>query len=1119
MSMEKPAGMPADLKKACSKAQHVISTCGDRFLEDLYSSDRTQGHYWKLTDEIERIFGRRELSLAAFLHGVRSHDVERLVGQELPEGTVDILRGMERLYAITEEAKENNPDLVRSVLDLVDPRSAFLMLYEQLHHLDPNRSLATWSAEFAVTPRPVPRDWPESPFLQSGLKWDTNRQTAFARTVLVPLCEYYGLRSHRRVAEDAVLWYRAPKRFRAMVEYAVHHHEYARSTLVGSVMGGIQGAPGMESHWEWDNVGSFQDTVHEEYGYPRSHLPSCGRIVVKTDREGAGYETLSWFHGRYKCRTMFEGEMGDEPSRSARTIQLTVYPNDPQLKVDSVLVEIVRDIARRARGQQQVLGSLLDRAMDNRLEVPAETVQVFTPDGGPVVLGRGATVLNYTKKINNLFIGRVRGALVNFRSVDLLHVLRPGDVVTLQIDMERVHPLPWGWEKKVPKKTVKGIRKQFLRQFNPELERRGAAWLYRNLNGVGIIGLPAQEQMVDYLRSHEGLLHQAQVVKLNSRRSRNARWLMRQLGLYATQLNGERPPVERQLSRRICRQVLDVIIQAHRKAPRFPMDMPKDVGHVDIKQCEECVPSPSEPYVGLLEDNRVVVHRSSCAFCLEGHQGPRYYAPQAALQKRWFILVETSNRMGIASDVLAEFKSLAVDIEDLVACRLGLAAGIFRIQIQRTTPGKIKRLLVNLNDLEGVHRAEQLGHTPDAMELHLPSRLSFVQPRWTRPMPYIAGPKVQDRSYFYGREQELSDLEAAFDRATQGSSVFIKGPRHIGKSSMLLHFLRIIEKNHAESCVTVYYEYCHAEHWDLVESTLEQGLKKKLGRLVEQEKVQQLPDTGGLAPLVEAIHDQLGYNVVLAIDEAVRLCEVAGTNGTDGTVVATGRMLSSMPGVLLCWCGPDGPVRHVPSGLQRMLRDAQSITLPPFDTTTVHSMLRAEKLSKKYFINVPMLLAARITAETGGNPYWVALVAQEMWNQARSQVEMGDMVEYDLKLYQQTVPRLRHLRETFDERLHFYSDQPEVQRMGRAIARLLARRCENSEEGLTTEQIHRWVTDEGLWPRKKYTIYDLRLHLEHLRKAGTLINDQEKAERWSIVAPLLANYILSTSRTLTHIQE
>jgi len=722
--------------------------------------------------------------------------------------------------------------------------------------------------------------------------------------------------------------------------------------------------------------------------------------------------------------------------------------------------------------------------------------------------------LNFVMAIYKGFVLRVRRAEVNHTEVGLFHPLSQGDVVKLLPD-EAILPLPPGWENKVPPETVKSIRKQYREQYNRELVRQGLRWLRARLVEKGLKGLPGGDDFARYVAPRLEALRREGVVEPKFSEHRDISWILRQLGLVSARDEGKKPLFKLLVDDERCASAVDVMYEELKHTrPRYLLDLPEHLGSLDRQICPRCGPSQYEPYVGVVEGDSLVYHLPD-AECIEANSEAYEALRSPVLESfRPYILIQTSSRAGMAADVFGLFKEMGIAIDELTGCRLGEGQGVIRVQVETGPRISVPEILRGLHRLEGVNSVQELGPWPHSMESHLPERMEGRERLWTQLVPYRTGPKALEDGYFYGRNYELGELMDSLNRARAaegaGYSLYIKGPRHIGKSSLLHRFFKILNRRFTRTCATAHYEFLYDEPWGIVRKKLAASLRSSACTTARLSGTEYDPPTDlSLQELIEAIRKDLDFTVVIAVDEVAGLFHKASNGPGESDIVKFDGWATTTPGVLLCWCGLEGPVRTLSPQLEHVLRRAQPVSLSGFGAATTQRMLRAEKLALRHPIEVSEDLARRVTHETAGNPYWVAQVGTHMWAVARGRG--GRIVRYTNRDFNRALKRLLRERVPFGERLDYFDKKPRVKEMANTIVTNLSKRLIDGLRGLTSTDLFNLVKKARVLPHLGYGREQLCADLEVLEEIGALIRYVSGGgDLWRVSAPILARYVLTT---------
>lgn len=1086
-----------------------------------------QGRHSRLAASLLADYEDPVLAEASFLLGVPTRWLAAL---DVPfeEGVEAVLRDLDRLRAPRLEAEYSlrPKELMAEVLPgLPEPRAAFLLVAERLDRWDPDGTLRAWTRSFrtsASSPDPhaarpirglatAADPGQERP----GVAWATRQELTRLRDVAAPTAEFCGLWDDRNALEDLALLHGDRSRFRKAVGWAVRcQQDGICDRLVEAVEGALPEVGREQAAWEWRHLASIDRNLDlDRSGEEKiARLWRCGHVTVLCDDAAACYRLLGDLHGQLRYASDGFRDLVGRPTRAAYQALHTVVQADVSGRQLSISVRLVPAQSRdpsRLPSRRQLLGARL-KASENR----REGIRVYTPAGAFRHLPAGATVLNFAATVHTSFVGLVDHAILNEKAeVGVLHKLKDGDRVEL-VKGEVPRMPPAGWEDEVPPKTRKGLRRLLRTSFAPVLEAEGRRRIRRAMAARG-----APEVEDDVLLS-DLLTIAAEIAEDNlgfkSRRSPD--WWKEQLGLRAFAERGEELPFNPGMDELKLAALEDALAGLlDRLSYRTDeMDLPEAMkrGARGILKCPECRPMPGSQLAVTSEGGRVVVHDAE-ADCAEGGEqlGP---AGTPTLQQ--YFVVETTNRAGVALDVLSVFHQAHVDVVDIVGRRLGPRWAVIRVEADLVGPSRVRSLLFDLRKLDGVKRVRGPGQAPlEILEGGLPPRRERPAEPWALPQPYVCGDFVREDSAFYGRRFELMELEQALalasgPQAESGGALFVTGPLKTGKTSLVKRFLRDLEQRRQPASVGVFCKAQVGEAWTDVERRLATRLAEDAERFAVREGGS-LPR--GLVEDSEAMLRQIRGSlaappVVLVVDEALRPLRQAHRAAATGdrrqleALLRFRDLVERSPGTLLVFVGPEAPVRHLHPELVRMMRGVDSVRLQPFDQADTWALLQAEKMAWRYPIDVKRGLAKAVATQTGGNPFWIASLAYLMYRrESRKPVRP---IRYGHSALGEAAEELIHHGGPFEDRLFPDGDTSQGPAWIWDLAALLA-----TEPGAGSGHDPGWSVDEvgvGLEEAGVLLPPSAVSHaIDDLVALGGLARVPGKADRYRLVAPLLARFI------------
>ncbi len=1067
------------------------------------------------------------LAEAGYLLGVPGRWLDRLT-VPLGEGVEAVLRDLDRLRAPRLEAEYSlrPKELMAEVLPgLPEPRAAFLLVAERLERWDPDGAVRAWTRSFRDGASPLderagrrPRGVVQAPVDgqgRPGLAWTVRQEVTRLRDVAAPTAEFCGLWSDRNALEDLALLHAERGRLRKAVSWAVRCQEDGTcDRLVRAVEGALSPEHRDAAAWEWRHVASIDRNLDlDRSGEEKvGRLWRCGHVTVLCPDADRCYRLLGELHGRLPYQADGLRDLVGRPTRAGYRALHTVVSAEVRGRQLAISVRFVPRPGRQPDAlptPKELLRARLTASEHRR-----EGIRVYTPAGAFRHLPAGATVLNFAATVHTSFVGLVDHAILNEKEeVGVLHRLRDGDRVELvKGDVPRMPPP--GWVEVGPPKTRKGLRRVLRASCAPVLEAEGRRRIRRAMAARGAPEVEDDALLGDLLTIAAELAED----NLGFKSRRSPDWWKEQLGLRAFAERGEDLPFKPGMDDLKLAALEDALAGLlERLSYRSDeMDLPDAMkrGARGILKCPECRPMPGTQLVVTSQGGRVVVHDAE-ADCAEG--GEQLGAAGTPTLQQYFV-VETTNRAGVALDVLSVFHQARVDVVDIVARRLGPRWAVIRVEADLVGPSRVRSLVFDLGKLEGVKRVRGPTRPPlEILEGGLPPRRERSAEPWALPQPYVCGDFVREDSAFYGRRFELMELEQALAlasgaQAESGAAVFVTGPLKTGKTSLVKRFLRDLEQRRQPASVGVFCKAQVGEAWTDVERRLAVRLAEEAERFAVREGGS-LPRSlsDGIEEMLRQIRGSLAAPpVVLVVDEALRPLRQAHRSAAAGerrqveALLRFRDLVERSPGTLLVFVGPEAPVRQLHPELVRMMRGVDTVRLQPFDQADTWALLQAEKMAWRYPIDVKRGLAKAVAALTGGNPFWIAGLAYLMYR--RESRRPTRPIRYGHSALREAAEELIVHGGPFEDRLFPDGDCSQGPSWVWDLSGLLATDPEagtSRDPGWSADEVAVGLEEAGvvLPPAAVSQATD------DLVALGGLVRVPGKPDRYRLVAPLLARFI------------
>ncbi len=1073
-----------------------------------YGGARQLEHYFRTAEVLERqSYSSIALAQAGFLHGVRNISL-----LSAPEGGVDplaieILEDRRRLTAIDKLDKEVPQHLTATLLPaLRHATAAVLLVVEQLLHLDALRQFEEFARQFPRSPHLPPAKLVMTPTAYEDLQ----AQLAYLHFVVVPTAEFFGLWFYRNVAEDLGLYYQDQERFFSVVDFAIRQAESGelerRAEVIRKALHRIDG---VEVFWEWHHVASLDRllgrTSEEERWAQR--LADCGMVTVVCPCAPDCYRIMAELHlspAFHHQDREIDDTLGSPKVSGYEAVHTVVTPTRPEPS-KAIRLRITFRKAHEQRflppGRESL--ALMQQLIDERRRKDRH-LQVFANDGRRVLLRTGSTVLNFACAIHSHFVALARRARVNKEPVDLLHPLKEGDVVHVEIGTEPVL-LPAGWEEKVPPDTVSRIQRAHKECYKPALVKAGRMVLRERLHQLGVHSILNEDVWNDAMleSSVEDALA-ALATGEGMRPAVNVSWVLRQLNTSTSHLS--------ESDSRLLEMTIQKTAELAAKREKTPIEglsFPKAMlGSFDRQSlCSRCSPSPDIPVNGKLEGQTLVIHdsRAECGAAGTPIQWKRQYT------RGQHFVIEMINRQGIAAELISAVAKRGVDIVDHSGMSLGPSWAVLRLHVQSIGSDVVNAVAGDLQSIEGVIRVIKPGErVAPVLEGRLPPR-AHDDISFSHVPPYLTGPVLTDDRFFYGRQDELGRLRLLLEQARSGSGrglmALIQGPFKVGKSSLMKRFEREVSRQEY-GCSIVELVAKPGETWCVFVARLRRELEEELKPRIEQKN----PASEGLSnlPLDRLLNlfRDAGRCLVLIIDEAASLfVSSSGSDDMRGLLTFLSQV-PSISGLLLIWTSLEAPLSDIAPELLYSLRSALTITLSDLEVLDVKRLLRAEKFgSSAVRIMIEDPVGELVHQYTGGNPYWCTALASELF---RMQHIKAESIRYSRGDFRKAKDWLKQSCALFDDRVENFIDSEDL---GGLIPVLLSELAAGKEAGLARLS-SKQLLKVALRSHINVSAEELDWVLKRLKARGTIVNRYyEGSETWSIAAPALADHIRFCPKT------
>ena len=1070
----------------------------------LYSTSGRLAHYRGLAQELSQRFHDADLTLAGFLHGVPLDAVRTM--PDLPRRTMIVLDDWHSLRRLSSE----NDDIAASAYT-GGAEALALCVHDCLSAVDPQGQLLRWSRAFHRSPAPPPLD------LAKANEHERPRLLRLRR-VVAPLARAWGFQAEAAALDDIAqlrLDRTLSRKLLAFVlkagrsRHGCRHHIQEVQTVLA------RAGWSKEARWEWRHLGSIARKLsdYSDSEWPRA-LFRCGFVTVLCKDDEDCYRSLHRIHRVVRHRRGRVVDYVGSPSpagyRAIHTVLLVQDHRQAPLSIAVRLLPVGLDARRHALVDRERLGSL----HVSREQGGEPHIRVFTPTGEQRRLPIGATVLDLAYEIHQDFVALADHAMLDRgREVDLLHPLQDGDEVKLVMG-EEPRALPEGWESRVLLGNASRLRSAYTRSWRALLAKEGLRQLVRRLGRLEV-----DDRLVRVLTE----MAIAELDRENhSETSQSPDWWLVRVGASMGKLHAPEDIVHGGVDERQVHRLVTIVQEKADRLVRVyegtEVNGP-DALHGQMERvlwCPVCAPGERETELTVtvthqLEDPVLVVHRRGDR-CAEGGM-PLNLEDRLSLDQ--FFVLETSDELGVALQVLDVFRHEGVDVVEVVGRRLGPRWGVFRLEVDPIDRATIEQVSQSLDALENVYAVSSpLDPGPSLLEVALPPRQAAHRGAFFRPVPFVAGPIAVEDHLFYGREAELTALSALLQQlraanAGGGMMAFVNAPLRMGKTSLVRRFELLIRRQPELVAMPVYVKATVNQSWPAFRTALEQalaGASAEALRLWGQEPAELFAD--GLEAGLEALTQLPNRpSVVLIVDEVHRLFgNVSQHAKARRELLAFRDFVERTPRLLVLWTGPSHGPRSFHHEITNLLLSSQPIPVLPFSEAEAVAMLEARKMALYQTITIDKKLARHLHRITGGEPFWLANIAHHMW--MRSTRSGVSSVRFDNTLAATAKRDLLERHELFATRVEPRRPdrfQAATWRVATALAELQGNRFKG-RWGLTADELAERMAAAGAPPY--LSPLEVAKALETLQDRGAVLLANIDPLRWRLTFPLLAEYLV-----------
>lgn len=729
------------------------------------------------------------------------------------------------------------------------------------------------------------------------------------------------------------------------------------------------------------------------------------------------------------------------------------------------------------RHERTVLRQFVD-SLRRRAPDPG-TIVVFTPQRDLIEsLPVDATVLDFAYHIHT-DLGRQAGrAFVNGRPVPLHERLHNGDVVQIEKDLSREWPDPEWLEWVVTPKA----RSKLQAQLNRRPDHKGRRLIEKALRARGRL-LRAYESRIAAL-AHE----------LGSTTNE----------LYAAVAKGDftvHEIVDRLIFHRSQRRTLPHIEPAPEVAHRFPAWAAETLLPVPC-----CSPAANSPIVGVLVASGVELHTADCPNVPDDDRLiPLVWRAERVEWLQPQLRVRAVNRVGLLHELTGAISRGNIDITSIRGERRGAMAE-FTFVLEVPNSLELGYLTNTIRAVNGVVRVEVDGQEASDVVNRL---TAFLAPPQPLPNPFSPGRPVSGAGRFWGRSEELESFETRLLSRHPASSLLVRGPRRIGKTS----FLKQLGESKA---IRAQYRPVYADLQSVAFSSAEEIIRylcRCIGRALDptdriprpsQREIVADPHNAFLT-YVEAVADQLRHalkRVLVTIDEFGVLVEALHAGQLDPNFFALLRSIMQHNEILVFVVATSDDMAEIlrAEGVTELLNVTQEVRLGHLDAESARHLVQDPLRGQVYFDPgaVDELLSV-----TGRHPYFLQILAAALVSHLNGE-RRRQVLDSDIATVVQ-----RHAQSNGSEFAHLWQRDDPVERL--VLATLAAgaehptgaARSRRSAEGLTAAEINRRLDGYG----RALPSAQLLETLNRLHRAETLGRTAREGElRYDYQVPLFRNW-------------
>jgi len=596
------------------------------------------------------------------------------------------------------------------------------------------------------------------------------RTAGIALHLLSPLANRLGMRNVKRQFEDCCFEINNPSFYNLIKQHCANAKIHQK---VGDILEELRQIssklmPLSEIRWQPASlleIGQNVKPVKAIHGDPAPiNMADIGSFIILVGEESQCYSALGVIHKLYSpVKGQFEDFIANPKENGYRSLHTCVkhpFGNILHVSIRTHAMDLVAEYGITARWWNVPYNLLPE--LPKEIEPVDGKMEVLTPNGEKKYLPPGATVLDFAYLIHTDVGNRCVGALVNGKQAELNRPLQNGDRIEIILGEPGVGPeVDWlGYVQTL--KAMNRIRQGLAVYKRDDMVERGRMLLEAELHLLGLDSTDVQiHRLLARLAAKENLKGiEALLISMGTGRH-NASKIVESLKSMLLKSARSQEYVE---------PILDVIVLSTQKAQLQRV----------FARC--CRPQPPDDIVGYHRNDEILaIHKRTCSQINELERFTPVKWSTMPIEPNYIIVVDATNRRGLASDISTAVTMLGIDMENFTSYKRpdGVTAEA-RIHLGKSTIAQRNR----------IQRALEVIPCINSVEVTHSSFFSASSPlkefRSTGLMPNPYGPGLAEGPRFYGREIESERISILLQDGSRSAAVLLWGQKRIGKTSFVL---------------------------------------------------------------------------------------------------------------------------------------------------------------------------------------------------------------------------------------------------------------------------------------------------------------------------------------------